>query len=143
MNKGFTLIELLVVIAVISILSGVVLANLWTARNKGSDTKRMADVDQLAVSARLYYERYGSFPAYDQDVGVGNDIDDDLGQFIHVSTDDSSPDKDYHYDNSQSCPLAGGNKVVVYAVMDDEDNANWQDACNSSGPDDRYIRIVN
>ncbi len=57
---GFTLIELLVVIAIIGILSGVVLASLNSARQKGRDVKRVADVTNLRPAFELYFDDNGS-----------------------------------------------------------------------------------
>lgn len=62
-RRGFTLIELLVVIAIIGILSSVVLASLNTARKKGRDARRIADIKQLQLALELYYDAYGSYPA--------------------------------------------------------------------------------
>ena len=53
-ERGFTLIELLVVIAIIGLLSSVVLASLNTARKKGRDARRLADIAQLQVALELY-----------------------------------------------------------------------------------------
>ncbi len=62
-RRGFTLIELLVVIAIIGILSSVVLASLNSARKKGRDARRVADVKQLQLALELYYDANGSYPA--------------------------------------------------------------------------------
>lgn len=62
-ERGFTLIELLVVIAIIGILSSVVLASLNSARQKGRDGRRVADVKQLQLALELYYDANGSYPA--------------------------------------------------------------------------------
>ena len=60
--KGFTLIELLVVIAIIGILSSVVLASLNSARKKGRDARRVADVKQIQLALELYYDAHSNYP---------------------------------------------------------------------------------
>ncbi len=62
-KRGFTLIELLVVIAIIGILSSIVLASLNSARKKGRDARRVADVKQLQLALELYYDAQGQYPA--------------------------------------------------------------------------------
>jgi len=62
-KKGFTLIELLVVIAIIGILSSVVLASLNSARRKGRDSRRVADIKQLQLALELWYDACGSYPS--------------------------------------------------------------------------------
>lgn len=62
-RRGFTLIELLVVIAIIGILSSVVLASLNSARKKGRDARRIADVKQLQLALELYYDTNSSYPS--------------------------------------------------------------------------------
>jgi len=61
-NKGFTLIELLVVIAIIGILASVVLASLNTARKKGRDARRVADIKQIQLALELYFDVKKEYP---------------------------------------------------------------------------------
>ena len=62
-KRGFTLIELLVVIAIIGILSSVVLASLNSARKKGRDARRLADIKQIQLALELYYDASSAYPA--------------------------------------------------------------------------------
>lgn len=59
-SRGFSLIELLVVIAIISILSGVVLASVQMAREKGRDAAVKSDVDAIVTQTNIYYENNGN-----------------------------------------------------------------------------------
>ena len=60
--RGFTLIELLVVIAIIGVLASIVLASLDSARKKGRDARRIADVKQLQLALELAYDAGGAYP---------------------------------------------------------------------------------
>lgn len=62
MKKGFTLVELLVVIAIIGLLSSVIFASLNSARAKGRDARRMADLKNIQTALNVYYDTHASFP---------------------------------------------------------------------------------
>lgn len=53
LDAGFTLIELLVVIAIIGLLASVVLASLNSARTKGRDARRLADLKEIATQIEV------------------------------------------------------------------------------------------
>jgi len=61
-RNGFTLIELLVVIAIIGLLASIVLVSLNSARTKGRDAKRAADINQIATALELYNSTNGHYP---------------------------------------------------------------------------------
>src|SRR5665213_3100256 len=61
-SKGFTLIELLVVIAIIGLLASIILASLNTARQKGRDARRIADVKEVQLALELYYDANSQYP---------------------------------------------------------------------------------
>ena len=51
---GFTLIELLVVMVIIGLLSGLILPNLMSARERARDARRKSDLEQLQRALELY-----------------------------------------------------------------------------------------
>lgn len=55
-QPGFTLIELLVVITIIGLLATIVLVSLNTARMKARDTRRLADLRQVALALEMFYD---------------------------------------------------------------------------------------
>jgi len=61
-SSGFTLIELLVVIAIIGLLSSIVLASLNSARGKGKDAQRKANLTEVRTALELYYDAHGGYP---------------------------------------------------------------------------------
>ena len=61
-NKAFTLIELMVTVAIIGILASIVTVNLQSARVKGKDAKRKADIEAVAASLEIYYTQNKEYP---------------------------------------------------------------------------------
>lgn len=60
-KRGFTLIELLVVIAIIGLLASVVIASLSSARAKGRDARRVADLKSIQLANELYFDAVGGY----------------------------------------------------------------------------------
>ncbi len=94
-TKGFTLIELLVVIAIIGVLASIVLASLNTARRKGRDAKRVADIKQIQTALELYFDSSASYPTALSALVTGNQLPvlplDPLNTGIYVYTYAYSP----------------------------------------------------
>lgn len=61
-NRGFSLIELMVTIAVIGILASLIAINLQSAKVKGRDAKRKADVEAVASALEIYYAQNKAYP---------------------------------------------------------------------------------
>ena len=74
MKKGFTLIELLVVIAIIGILSSVVLASLNSARSKGEDAAKKANLSNIRAQAELAYDTDGDYDGVCTDSNVAEAV---------------------------------------------------------------------
>lgn len=55
-KKGFTIIELLVVITIIGIVSGIIVASINSAKAKGRDAKRIADISVIQLALERYYD---------------------------------------------------------------------------------------
>lgn len=119
-QRGFTLIELLVVIAIIGILSSVVLASLNSARKKGRDARRVADVKQIQLALELYYDANQSYPAGTALTGLTT------GQYISVVPADPTDSGSYVYSfqatDGASTPAACGTApcagYVIKAVIE-------------------------
>ena len=60
--KGFTIVELLVVIGIIGIVTSIVMASINSAKAKGRDAKRIADISVIQLSLERYYDQYHYYP---------------------------------------------------------------------------------
>lgn len=104
-SRGFTLIELLVVIAIIGILSSVVLASLNSARMKGRDARRIADIKQMQLALELWYDSEGNeYPDGLADLATD-------GQMSVILEDPNG--NAYLYDNVDTAATDGGGACSV------------------------------
>lgn len=132
-KKGFTLIELLVAIGILAILSTLVMANINSARSRGRDAKRKADLNQVKTALRLYYNDNQSYPADDDAGGIngagwgsqwtvsGNIYMNKLPQDPLYDADDS-PEWSYYYGQSND------DKYILKACLEntnDPDSADF------------------
>lgn len=61
-RKGFTLIELLVVIFIIGLLASIIIVAVSSARAKGRDSRRVADIKSVQTALEMYNDTNGSYP---------------------------------------------------------------------------------
>jgi prepilin-type N-terminal cleavage/methylation domain-containing protein len=121
-NKGFTLIELLVVIAIIGILSSVVLASLNSARKKGRDGRRIADVKQLQLALELSYDANGTYPL---DLSIGTLV---TPGYISVVSTDPSDGTVYPYDQ-----VSSGSGYYIGANLETANHSSLDSDADNTG----------
>lgn len=91
-DSGFTLIELLVVISIIGLLASVVLVSLNSARAKGRNVKRLADMKQLQTALDLYYDKNNKYPG---DTGSYGEAESSCGGWDSSTIDNNSDGKPF------------------------------------------------
>ncbi|MFH1601376.1 MAG: prepilin-type N-terminal cleavage/methylation domain-containing protein [Candidatus Shapirobacteria bacterium] len=127
MNKnlrGFSLIELLVVLFIIGSLTGLLLPNLISARQRARDSQRKQELYEIKNALRLYYDDNQSYP---DGVSFGEGWD---GYMEEVPQDPKS-DQEYYY-----CSSSDGEEFLLGANLEnpgDADAASSQSYCNSAG----------
>ena len=70
MRKGFTLVELLIVISIIGVLAGFLFVNFSNVRERGRDSRRKNDLNQIKTALRLYYNDYQKYPTDNGSGGI-------------------------------------------------------------------------
>ncbi len=62
-QRGFTLIELMIVVAIIAVLASILIPNFLNARAQAQTSACMANLNQIATAAELYYSDHNFYPA--------------------------------------------------------------------------------
>jgi len=70
-NGGFTVLELLVVIGILGILMALLIPSLSKTKEKGKQTRCVANLHQLSIATQLYISQFESFPGHKWSVGDG------------------------------------------------------------------------
>jgi prepilin-type N-terminal cleavage/methylation domain-containing protein len=124
-RKGFTLIEILIVVAIIGLLTSVALVGLGAFRERGRDTRRIADLRETQNALELYYTKYQRYPALaggDSWESLKNSL---IGGGIGVATisnDPLSPARTYRYGVAPD-----GQNYVLAADLEDDGNPALKD----------------
>jgi len=121
-RKGFTLLEVLTTIAIIGILSSVVMVSMNGARARGRDSKRIADISQMAIAMEVYYNACRKYPealATTAHQGCSSGIT--LGSFLStIPTDPGSTPYGYAVGS-------GGSSFALQATLETNDRALTDD----------------
>lgn len=127
MRKGFTLIELLAVIAIISVLIGILIPTLGSARESARRTACLANLAQIGVGTQMYLdtESKGVLPVvrpfHSGEPGGGSDpsLLDVLSQYLDTPVPRrASPDEDFVLgaNSCYRCPSdRGGKEAPLWA----------------------------
>jgi len=126
-RRGFSLIELLVVIFIIATLTGLLLPNLMSARQRARDTRRKQDLEAIKNSLRLYYNDNQGYPdAGDFSFGTS------WGEYMaRVPQDPTNVQAEttYYY-----CTAADKEKFLLAAILENAGDSSIAESQNYCDP---------
>jgi type II secretion system protein G len=128
-QKGFTLIELLVVVAIIGMLASIVLASLNTARQKGRDARRIADIKEIQTALELYYSDHNAYPVQTTQATAATALAGlTTGGYMSVVSDDPLGGS-YHY---VYISPTGGAKYCLGSILEGSLPSGGSASCTNS-----------
>lgn len=118
-----------VLIPVVGILSSVVLASFNSAREKGRDAIRVADVKQLQLGLELYYDAYGTYPQTSSEL---------VPEFLEGIPVDPTTNIPYSYAtcSATSYHIGASLETQSSALLEDNDLAPMCEADPTNGTDE-------
>lgn len=135
MKKAFSLIELMVTIAIIGILASLITINLQSAKVKGRDAKRKADIEALSSALEIYYAQNKAYPTATE---FKSKI---YPAYISSWPVDPKPSSEafpsgyvYYYTANED-----GSRYIVDAKLEREDKCDPDIVLNSSTEDKFYL----
>ncbi len=115
-KTGFTFIEVLIVVAIIGILSSIILVGLGSFRNRGRDTRRIADLQQVQNGLELYYTKNSAYPPQSDWAALSSNL---IGAGIGINVVPNDPTSGWSYGYCVS-----GNSYVLGAHLEDIGNSS-------------------
>lgn len=138
-NRGFTILEMLTIVTILSVLGSVVFLSTQAGRAKGEDAKRLTDIDQMAVAARLFAEQTGAYMTCGSGTPVVPHIDScmqtALSPYLAAISSDPTATMNYQFDSNGCAGLP-----VLYATVQSSSTANWLSLCGTN--ELRYARVL-
>lgn len=100
-NQGFTLVELMIVVLIIGILTTLIMVSLDNTKMTARNTRRLADIKQIQLALKMYYNDTGMFPT---SITPGSSIARGGSNYMlrvpqnpKPWADNGCPDQDYQY----------------------------------------------
>lgn len=134
-SAGFALSELLVMIAILALLASIILVSLSSGRVKSRDARRKADLRQVFVAMKQYYDANSTYPIFASDAcstvipNCSGAYPSSIGTFLPVAPRDPSNTATYYYRVKAS---AGKDFCVIAANLEGESSSFY---ANQNGLD--------
>lgn len=137
---GFTLVEILISVAIIAILAGIVFASLSRVRDKGDDSKRVADVQQIELALKVYRSTNGEYPETEENGSlkaldvlaptyISEVPNDPLNDGATPSWDDTPFDQNtYYYWRADDMPSGcAASEYIIWYHQEESDDGNAEE----------------
>ena len=115
-EKGFSFIELIVVVTIILVLTVAGTVSYQGASRRSRDSRRMSDLQKLAISLEVYKQEEGTYP------GASGGMPANLVELEYIQELPSDPKADFNYLYN---PGTNSYSYALYAQMEDSGSENY------------------